>query len=51
MIRLMMQEDMGKMCDDFTTFISSIPEERYLALIEKDQVLWIEFHKINWSVI
>ncbi|MDX8342211.1 MULTISPECIES: Crp/Fnr family transcriptional regulator [Rossellomorea] len=35
MTRKMMQEDMGAMRDDFSSFISSTPEERYHALKEK----------------
>ena len=35
MTRNMIQEDMGAMRDDFSSFISSTPEERYHALMEK----------------
>ncbi|MCA1057672.1 Crp/Fnr family transcriptional regulator [Rossellomorea aquimaris] len=35
MTRKMMQEDMGAMRDDFSSFISSTPEERFHALMEK----------------
>lgn len=35
MTRKMIQEDMGAMRDDFSSFISSTPEERYQALMEK----------------
>jgi len=35
MTRKMMEEDMGAMRDDFSAFISSTPEERYHALMEK----------------
>ena len=35
MTRKMMEEDMGAMRDDFSAFISSTPEERYRALMEK----------------
>ncbi|SFG31875.1 cAMP-binding domain of CRP or a regulatory subunit of cAMP-dependent protein kinases [Halobacillus alkaliphilus] len=35
MTRKMIEEDMGAMRDDFSSFISSTPEERYQALMEK----------------
>ncbi|MFI8685780.1 Crp/Fnr family transcriptional regulator [Rossellomorea sp. NPDC077527] len=35
MTRKMMQEDMGAMRDDFSSFISSTPEERFHGLMEK----------------
>lgn len=35
MTRKMIEEDMGAMRDDFSSFISSTPEERYLALMKK----------------
>ncbi|MCA0970674.1 Crp/Fnr family transcriptional regulator [Halobacillus litoralis] len=35
MTRKMIQEDMGAMRDDFSSFISSSPEERYHDLMEK----------------
>ncbi|MCA1011724.1 Crp/Fnr family transcriptional regulator [Halobacillus halophilus] len=35
MTRKMMEEDMGAMRDEFSAFISSTPEERYRALLEK----------------
>ncbi|WP_377887957.1 Crp/Fnr family transcriptional regulator [Alkalihalobacillus sp. R86527] len=35
MTRKMIEEDMGAIRDDFSSFISSTPEERYHALMEK----------------
>ncbi|MCF6139180.1 Crp/Fnr family transcriptional regulator [Pseudalkalibacillus berkeleyi] len=35
MLRKMMEESMGEMHDNFTTFVASKPEERYKALKEK----------------
>lgn len=35
MTRQMIQEDMGVMRDDFSSFIASSPEERYQTLVEK----------------
>ena len=35
MTRKMMQEDMGTMRDEFSSFVASTPEERYHSLMEK----------------
>lgn len=38
MIRKMVEENLGEVQDELTSFIASNPEERYKALLQKDLI-------------